>query len=266
MRLIIKKNYEECSKWVGDYIASKIIDFNPSNNKQYVLGLPTGSTPLGVYKRLIELNKKGTISFKNVVTFNMDEYVGLNAEHPQSYHYFMKHNFFDFIDIDKNNVHILNGIAPDLIKECNSYEDEIKNKGGINLFLGGTGNDGHIAFNEPGSSLSSKTRIKTLTEDTRIVNSRFFNGIDEVPKTALTVGIKTITDSKEVVIMMSGAAKGIALAHAIEEPISQMWPVSILQMHEKAIIVCDESAIGELKVKTVNYFKDIEKNIKEPLA
>src|SRR5574344_787927 len=122
MRLIIKKNYEECSKWVGDYIASKIIDFNHSNNKQYVLGLPTGSTPLGVYKRLIELNKKGIVSFKNVITFNMEEYAGLPATHPQSYHYFMHTNFFDFIDIKKENIHILDGTAKNLQAECDAYE------------------------------------------------------------------------------------------------------------------------------------------------
>jgi len=259
MRVIIKKNYDSCAKWTADYIAQRINAFAPTEQKPYVLGLPTGSTPLGVYKRLIELYEKGIVSFKNVITFNMDEYVGLEATHPQSYHYFMNKNFFDFIDIKKENIHILDGTAKDPEAECKAYEDAIKECGGINLFLGGTGVDGHIAFNEPGSSLVSRTRQKTLTEDTRIVNSRFFdNDLNKVPKTALTVGIGTITDSAEVVIMMNGHNKATALLHAIEEPISHMWPVSILQQHKKAIIVCDDDSTDELKVRTVKYFTGIE--------
>ena len=186
MRLVIKSNYDECAKWTADYIAGKITAFNPTEDKPFVLGLPTGSTPLGIYKRLIELNKAGKISFKNVITFNMDEYVGLTPDHDQSYHYFMHSNFFDHIDIKPENIHILNGMAEDLEAECANYEKAIEAAGGIDLFLGGTGNDGHIAFNEPGSSLVSKTRVSTLTEDTRIVNSRFFNGdMTKVPATAL---------------------------------------------------------------------------------
>ena len=182
MRLIIKENYDSCAKWAADYIAQSINDFAPTKDKPYVLGLPTGSTPLGIYKRLIELNKKKVVSFENVITFNMDEYAGLDANHDQSYHYFMHKNFFDFIDIKKENINILDGTAPDLQKECDKYEEKIKAVGGIRLFLGGTGVDGHIAFNEPGSSLSSRTRVKTLTEDTRIVNSRFFGGdVSKVP-------------------------------------------------------------------------------------
>ncbi len=267
MRLVVKNNYEECAKWTADYIAGKISEFNPTPDNPYVLGLPTGSTPLGIYKRLIELNKKGCISFKNVITFNMDEYVGLDANHPQSYHYFMYKNFFDYIDIKKENIHILNGIAEDPARECELYEKVISDAGGIDLFLGGTGNDGHIAFNEPGSSLTARTRIKTLTEDTRIANSRFFGGdINQVPKTALTVGIGTITDAKEVVIVMNGFAKAQALQHAVEEPVSQMWPVTILQMHKKAVIVADEACTDQLKVGTVRYFKDIESRIPDTFA
>ncbi len=265
MRLIIKKDYDACAKWAADYIAKAINDFAPTEEKPYVLGLPTGSTPLGIYKRLIELNKKGKVSFKNVITFNMDEYTGLAPDHDQSYHYFMHTNFFDHIDIKKENIHILDGKATDLQAECDKYEEAIKKAGGIKLFLGGTGVDGHIAFNEPGSSLSSRTRVKTLTEDTRIVNSRFFGGdVSKVPQTALTVGIGTITDAEQVVIMMNGYNKAQALQHAVEEPISHIWPVSILQLHKKAIIVADEAATDELKVKTVNYFKGIEsKNVDE---
>ena len=168
-------------------------------------------------------------------------------------------NFFSHIDIKKENVHILNGMAKDLEAECAAYEEAIKSYGGIKLFLGGVGVDGHIAFNEPGSSLSSRTRVKTLTQDTIIVNSRFFDGdISKVPTTALTVGVGTITDSEEVVILITGHNKALALAHAVEMGISQMWTVSSLQMHKKAVIVCDADATDELKMKTVKYFLEIE--------
>ncbi len=261
MRLIIKDTYEDCSLWAAKYIANKIKEFNPTPDKPFVIGLPTGSTPLGIYKNLIKMYNDKEISFKNVVTFNMDEYVGLDANHPQSYHYFMHENFFKHIDIPAQNIHILDGTAKDVEAECQKYEETIKQFGGIQLFLGGTGNDGHIAFNEPGSSLTSRTRQKTLTEDTRKVNSRFFDGdINQVPKTALTVGIGTITDAKEVLIMMTGLAKAPALQHAIEEPVSQMWPVTVLQLHQKAIIIADEAATDQLKVGTVKYFKNIEAN------
>ena len=223
--------------------------------------MPTGSTPLGTYKKLIELNKAGKVSFENVVTFNMDEYVGLPADHPQSYHFFMWDNFFSHINIKKENVHILNGMAKDLAAECAAYEKAIADVGGIDLFLGGVGVDGHLAFNEPGSSLSSRTRVKSLTSDTIQVNSRFFGGdISQVPTTALTVGVGTVTDAKEVLVLITGRNKMHALRHAVEEGISQMWTISALQMHPKAVIVCDEDATEELKVGTVKYFKDIEKN------
>jgi glucosamine-6-phosphate isomerase len=268
MRLIIKKNYDECAKWTADYMAGKIKKAETDNpGKPFVLGLPTGSTPLGVYKRLIALYEKKALSFRNIITFNMDEYVGLPASHPQSYHYFMYSNFFDRIDIKKDNVHILDGTAERPEAECEAYERAITAAGGIDLFLGGAGCDGHIAFNEPGSSLSSRTRVKTLTEDTRIVNSRFFNNnMNEVPKTALTVGIGTITDAKEVVIMMSGYSKAEALAHAVEQSVSQMWPVTALQLHRNTIIVCDEACTDELKVGTVNYFAGIEATIEDPFV
>ena len=261
MRLIIQNDYDKCSVWAANHIAKRINDFAPTPEKPFVLGLPTGGTPLGTYKELIRLNKAGKVSFQNVVTFNMDEYVGLDENHPQSYHRFMWDNFFSHIDIKKENVHILNGMATNLEAECAAYEEAIKSYGGIKLFLGGVGVDGHIAFNEPGSSLSSRTRVKTLTQDTIIVNSRFFDGdISKVPTTALTVGVGTITDSEEVVILISGHNKAQALAHAVERGISQMWTISSLQMHKKAVLVCDEAATDELKVGTVKYFKDIEKN------
>ncbi|MGF7107987.1 glucosamine-6-phosphate deaminase [Treponema pedis] len=263
MRVIIKQDYDACSKWTADYICNKITEFAPSKEKPFVLGLPTGSTPLGVYKELIAKNKAGIVSFKNVVTFNMDEYVGLPANHPQSYHYFMMENFFNHIDIDLKNIHILDGTAKDKFKECSDYEDAIASYGKINLFFGGIGADGHIAFNEPYSSLASRTREKTLTEDTIAMNARFFNGDKTlVPKTALTVGIATIAAAEEVVIMATGYEKARAVRHAIESGINHLWTVSALQLHPKAIIVCDNAATDELKVKTVRYFLDIEKGVK----
>ena len=168
MRLIIEPDYQNVSLWAANYVAAKINKACPTAEKPFVLGLPTGSSPLGMYKALIDLNKAGKVSFKHVVTFNMDEYVDLPEDHPESYHSFMWNNFFSHIDIDKRNVNILNGNAPDLEAECKRYEDKIKAMGGIDLFLGGIGPDGHIAFNEPGSSLSSRTRVKTLTTDTII--------------------------------------------------------------------------------------------------
>ncbi|MBQ8385614.1 MAG: glucosamine-6-phosphate deaminase [Spirochaetaceae bacterium] len=260
MRLVIHPDYDACSVWAAYHIAGRINEAQPTAQKPFVLGLPTGSTPLGTYRKLIELNKAGKVSFEHVVTFNMDEYVGLPADHPQSYHFFMWDNFFNHINIKKENVHILNGMAKDLAAECAAYEKAIADVGGIDLFLGGVGVDGHLAFNEPGSSLSSRTRVKSLTSDTIQVNSRFFGGdISQVPTTALTVGVGTVTDAREVLVLITGRNKMHALRHAVEEGISQMWTISALQLHPKAVIVCDEDSTEELKVGTVKYFKDIEK-------
>ena len=258
MRLVIHPNYEEVSRWTAAYIAEKI-NASSKKEKPFVLGLPTGSSPLGTYKELIALHKQGTLSFANVITFNMDEYSGLPEDHPQSYHRFMWDNFFSQININKNNVHILNGMAKDPIKECDDYEEAIVASGGIDLFLGGAGADGHIAFNEPGSSLVSRTRVKTLTADTRMANARFFdNDPNKVPGTALTVGVGTVMDAREVVIIVSGHNKGRALQQAVEGGINHMCTLSCLQMHRRAIIVCDDAATEELKAGTVKYFKDIE--------
>ena len=265
MRLIIQESYGKMSQWAAAYIVKKINDFKPTAEKPFVLGLPTGSTPIGTYKELIHLYQTGKVSFKNVVTFNMDEYVGIPENHPESYHTFMWDNFFSHVDIRKENINILNGNAPDLEKECEEYEERIKARGGIDLFMGGIGPDGHIAFNEPGSSLNSRTRVKTLTTDTIIANSRFFdNDINKVPKTALTVGVATIMGAKEVMILANGHNKARALYHAVEGSINQMWTISTMQLHPKGIIVCDDAATVELKVGTVNYFKDIEKDNTDP--
>lgn len=258
MRVIITD--KNIGDWAAVYVAERIIEANSTPEKPFVLGLPTGGTPLEMYKRLIQFYKDGIISFKNVVTFNMDEYVGLSPDDPQSYHYYMFNNFFSHIDIPKENVNILDGLAEDYKLECEKYEEKIKSYGGIDLFLGGIGPDGHIAFNEPGSSLSSRTRDKELTMDTIIANARFFdNDIEKVPKLALTVGVQTILDAKEVLIMVNGHSKARALHHAIEEGVNHMWTISSLQLHPKGIIVSDEEACDELKVATYRYFKDIEK-------
>lgn len=265
MRVIIQPTYDLLSEWAANYVAKSINAFAPKEGTPFVLGLPTGSSPLGMYRRLVELNRQGKVSFRNVVTFNMDEYVGLPEEHPESYHSFMWNNFFSHIDIRKENVNILNGNAADLQAECARYEEKIRNYGGINLFIGGIGPDGHIAFNEPGSSLTSRTRKKELTTDTIIANSRFFdNDVNKVPKTALTVGVGTVMDAQEVLILVNGHAKARALQHAIEGAVSHIWTVSALQMHQHGIIVCDDAACDELKVGTYRYFRDIERNNLDP--
>ena len=261
MRVIIEPDYEQLSRWAAEHVIKRINEFNPTPDRKFVLGLPTGSSPVGMYRNLVKANQEGRVSFKNVLTFNMDEYVGLPEEHPESYHSFMATNLFNHIDCPKENIHILNGNAEDLEAECAHYEEMIAEAGGIDLFIGGIGPDGHIAFNEPFSSLASRTRQKTLTTDTIIANSRFFEGdVNKVPKTALTVGVGTVMDAREVMILVNGHAKTRALQAAVEGPVTQAWTISALQTHRHGIIVCDEVATDELKVATYKYFKDIEKN------
>ncbi|MCD8312910.1 MAG: glucosamine-6-phosphate deaminase, partial [Bacteroidales bacterium] len=260
MRLIIEDNNANAGRWAAQYIAGRINAHKAVSDKPFVLGLPTGSTPLSTYAELVNLYKAGKVSFKNVITFNMDEYVGLPEEHPESYHSFMKNNFFKFVDFEPGANNILNGNAPDLQAECEGYEKRILAAGGVDLFLGGVGEDGHIAFNEPFSSLNSRTRVKTLTTDTRVVNSRFFdNDVDKVPQCALTVGVGTVMAAREVLILALGAKKARAVRHCVEGSYNHGWTISCLQVHPKSILVCDEGAVGELKVSTYRYFKDIEK-------
>ncbi|KAF2867576.1 hypothetical protein BDV95DRAFT_169654 [Massariosphaeria phaeospora] len=278
MRLIIRDDAPSASKYIADYIIGayarslhiisipangniqeRINTFNPTAERPLVLGLPTGSSPVLIYQHLVQRHKKGDISFRNVVTFNMDEYVGIPREHPESYHSFMYKHFFSHVDVKPDNIHILNGNASDLEAECHQYEEKIKQVGGIELFLGGIGPDGHIAFNEPGSSLKSRTRVKTLAYDTIIANSRFFgNDLAQVPRMALTVGVQTILDAREVVIIITGAHKALALQKCIEGGLNHMWTLSSLQLHPHPLIVIDEDATLELQVKTVKYFKSIE--------
>ena len=259
MRLIPLKTAEQVSRWAARYIVDRINKFKPTEERPFVLGLPTGGTPLATYKELIKLYQAGEVSFKNVVSFNMDEYVGLPQEHPESYHSFMYNNFFNHVDKQEKNINILNGNTDDHDAECRRYEEKIKSYGKINLFMGGVGVDGHIAFNEPASSLSSRTRIKTLTEDTLIANSRFFdNDVNKVPKYALTVGVATLLDAEEVMLLITGHNKALALQACVEGAVNHLWTVSALQLHRHALVVCDEPATQELKVKTVKYFTELE--------
>lgn len=256
MKLIIENDYEAGSRLAAKHIVEAIKAKAAKTDKPFVLGLPTGSTPLCTYAELVRMNKEGEISFKNVITFNMDEYAGLPVEHPESYHSFMFKNFFNHIDIPRENINILNGNAVDLDAECAAYEEKIAAAGGIDLFLGGVGEDGHIAFNEPFSPLTSRTRVVDLTYDTIVVNSRFFGGnLDLVPRKALSVGVATITDSREVVILAFGYKKARALQQAVEGSVSHMCTLSALQNHQNGMIICDELATSELKVSTYRFFK-----------
>lgn len=257
MRLLIPGNL--LGKWAAYYLCKKLKEFKPSSTNTFVLGLPTGSTPLTMYKEIIKLHQVGEISFKNVITFNMDEYVGLPTSHSQSFHHYMHSNLFNHINIDKTNINILNGNAENLEEECEKFETKIANVGGMDLIFGGVGEDGHIAFNEPGSSLSSTTRAKRLNHSTILANSRFFDhDIAKTPSLALTMGIKTIMDAREVIILAEGVSKSSSVYQAVEGSISSMCPITALQLHNKAVIACDEFASFELKLKTIRYFENVE--------
>ncbi len=258
MKLIPLETPEDVGQWTAKYIVEKINIFQPSEDRPFVLGLPTGGTPLTTYKSLIKYYENGDVSFKHVVTFNMDEYVGIPRDAKESYRTFMFANLFNHIDIPQENVHILDGTAADTVKECGQYEEKIRRYGKIHLFLGGVGNDGHVAFNEPASSLSSRTRMITLTEETRRANARFFDGdMTRVPKQALTIGVGTLLDAEEVLILALGINKAKALYHAVEGAINHLWTISALQWHPCATFVCDEEATSELKVKTLKYFRSL---------
>lgn len=258
MRIVIRDTSDNVADYVAAYVINAINTFAPTPERPFVLGLPTGGTPLQTYQRLIQGFREGRVSFKNVITFNMDEYVGLPEDHPESYHYFMKHNFFDYVDIPETNRNILNGNADDLVQECQRYEDKIRSVGGVTLFLAGIGTDGHLAFNEPGSSLNSTTRVKSLNEETLKSNARFFdNDIKRVPTMALTVGLKTVMDAKTVLMIATGLNKALAVSRCVEGSVSHMCTASVLQMHPSAVLCLDEDATTELKVRTVRYFKSL---------
>ncbi|MCQ2751880.1 MAG: glucosamine-6-phosphate deaminase [Coriobacteriales bacterium] len=264
MKVIIQKDYDLMCQWASEHIINAINEYEAGETaatRPFVLGLPTGSSPLGVYERLIKACAGGRVSFKNVITFNMDEYVDLPKDHPESYWSFMHTNFFDHIDIDPANINILDGNAADLQAECDEYEARITAAGGIDLFLGGAGEDGHIAFNEPFTSLASRTGLRTLTSDTRAVNARFFDDDPTlVPAQALSVGVGTVCDAREVVILISGRKKARALRDCVEGGVNQMCTLSALNMHNNATIACDEDACAQLKVESYKYFKDVYAN------
>jgi len=255
MRLIIEENDAKAGLWTARYIVARIKEKAARTDRPFVLGLPTGSTPVETYKELVRLYEAGEVSFRNVVTFNMDEYVGIPEDHPESYHTFMRRHFFDHVDVPAANIHILDGNAPDLQKECEEYERKIVAAGGIDLFLGGIGEDGHIAFNEPYSSLVSRTRVMTLTPETVAVNSRFFdNDVNKVPKKAMSVGVATIMDSHEVIIQAFGHKKARALKHGVEGCYSHEWTISALQVHPAGIIVRRRGGRGRVESQHLPLF------------
>ncbi len=259
MRVVIQEDYDKMCRWAAGYIASKINGHKES--RPFVLGLPTGSSPIGVYRELVKKNRAGELSFANVVTFNMDEYLGLPGDHEQSYRHFMYENLFDQLtDMKSENINLLDSMTDDPEGECKRYEEKIASYGGIDLFMGGIGVDGHLALNEPFTSLNSRTGIRDITMHTRIVNSRFFgNDPEKVPSKAISVGVGTITDSKEVLILASGHSKAQALAAMVEGGVSQKWTCSALQMHNGAIVACDEESCGGLTVDTYRFFLETEK-------
>lgn len=245
MKLIVTEN--NVGILAATYVKDRIKAFNPSLSKPFVMALPTGGTAVDFYKYLVDFYKKGQISFKHVVTFNLDEYINLDSSHPESYHSYMKHNLFDHIDINPENINIPNGNASDLDAFCSYYEEKIKSFGGIELFLGGVGHNGHIAFNEPGSPFDSKTRVVSLSESTIKANARFFdNNINLVPKQAVTMGLGTILSSKEIIIMATGESKSEAVYRAIEGRPDTNWSITALQNHKDAYLLCDVKAASQV--------------------
>lgn len=251
MRVVILKDYDEVSKTAASIVRARLL-----RKPNLVLGLATGSTPEGVYRELIRLHREEGLSFKDVVTFNLDEYCGLSPDHPQSYHYFMREKLFKDIDIKPENTHVPDGLSKNVEDFCQKYEEEIKKYGGIDLQVLGIGGDGHIAFNEPGSSLSSRTRVKTLDENTVKDNSRFFEREEDVPKLAITMGIGTIMEAKEVLLLISGKKKAEVAARAIEGPITSQVTASALQNHPKVTAILDEEVASLLRRK--DYYKFTE--------
>lgn len=241
MKVIKVKNYDEMSDKACELIVSKL-----KSLKEPVLGLATGSTPEGFYDRLIEVYKRGTVSLKETTTFNLDEYVGLSKDDPQSYHYYMDHRLFKHIDIKEENAHLPNGDAPDLKEESKRYEQLIKEAGGVDLQLLGLGTNGHIAFNEPGTSFDSRTQVVDLTESTIEANSRFFDNVDDVPTQAVTMGIGSILESNEIIMLVSGANKADALAQIINGEMTEDCPATVLQKHQNVTIIADEAALQKV--------------------
>lgn len=253
MEVVICKTAEEASRLAADMVGDLV-----KKNPKCVLGLATGSTPLKMYAELIKDVKARKFTFKQVKTWNLDEYYGLPPTHDQSYRYFMDVNFFDQININKKNTHVLNGLAKDWKKEAAAYEAAIAKAGGIDLQVLGIGSDGHIAFNEPGSSLASRTRLVSLTPQTIKDNARFFAKADDVPKYALSMGVGSIMEAKTVVLLAFGKNKADAVKNAVEGGISQYCTASALQMHPNAWFFCDEAAASKLKLKKYYAWRGLE--------
>ncbi|MEK7670612.1 MAG: glucosamine-6-phosphate deaminase [Bacteroidota bacterium] len=241
MLVIVKDNYNELSKEAARIVADRL-----RRKPNLVLGLATGSTPLGLYKELIRMHNEDGLDFSKVTTFNLDEYVGLPPTHDQSYNYFMWKNLFDHLNIPEHSIHIPDGMANDIDGICEWYEEEMKKVGGIDLQILGIGANGHIAFNEPGSSLGSRTRVKTLTEKTRKDNARMFKGLPEVPKYALTMGVGTIMDARELLLIANGSGKADAIKAAVEGPMTAQCPASVIQLHRVTFVIVDKEAASKL--------------------
>jgi len=241
MLVIVKDNYDAMSNEAALIVADRL-----RKQPNLVLGLATGSTPLGLYKELIRMHRDEGLDFSKVTTFNLDEYVGLSPMHEQSYNYFMWQNLFEQLNIPEHSIHILDGMAGDIDQCCAWYEDEIRKAGGIDIQVLGIGANGHIAFNEPGSSLGSRTRVKTLTQKTRLDNARFFASLDEVPKYALTMGIGTIMDARELLLLANGSGKADAIRAACEGPLTAQCPASIIQLHRDTFVIVDNDASSKL--------------------
>lgn len=252
MKVVILEDAEAVAKYGAD-IFIKQIQTKPTS----VLGLATGSTPVALYKELINAYNNNQVSFAQVQSFNLDEYLGISANHPQSYRCFMNKNLFDHIDIDMTNTAIPPGDSDDPLTACEGYEIAIKISGGIDLQLLGLGRNGHIGFNEPSSSLASRTRIKTLTKETIDDNARFFAEDEFQPKLAITMGIGTILESKQIVLLATGEHKADAVAYMVQGAITAQCPASILQLHTNTVVIIDEAAASKLKNK--DFFKHIEK-------
>ncbi len=252
MRVIIAKNEKEVAKRAADLIEEEMND-----HRNPVLGLATGSTPIPTYKELIRRCKKGKgLDFSTTITFNLDEYVGLPGDHDQSYRYFMDHELFNHININKKNTHVPTGMVKGMKaiqQACDDYETMIDDVGGVDMQLLGIGGNGHIGFNEPGSSLGSLTRIKTLTKQTREDNSRFFKSMREVPKYAITMGIGTILKARKVLLLATGAGKAQAVVDSLEGPVSAMVPASALQLHRFCTFVIDQAAASRLTLDTYEH-------------
>lgn len=237
MRIIIEKDYQAMSKRAASLVSSQVI-LKPNS----VLGLATGSTPLGMYKELIEMYKQKKIDFSEIRSFNLDEYYQLPQDNSQSYHYYMEENFFKDINIKGSNVYIPDGMAGDIHKECREYEEAIRDNGGIDLQVLGIGGNGHIGFNEPGENLNVSTGLVDLTDDTIKANSRFFDSMEDVPKKAISAGMATILKAKRIILLASGESKAEAIRDTVNDFVTTQIPSSLLQTHPEVTLIIDEAA------------------------